>query len=48
VLTSESGPDHQKLFAVEVMVDGERIARGFGLTKKAAEQAAARHALEKV
>ncbi|MBI2149138.1 MAG: ribonuclease III [Acidobacteria bacterium] len=45
-VTSEAGPDHQKLFTVQVVVDGEAIARGAGLTKKAAEQAAARHALE--
>ena len=45
VVTSESGPDHQKIFAVEVLVDGQTIARGLGLTKKAAEQAAAREAL---
>jgi ribonuclease III len=48
VVTSETGPDHQKLFTVEVVVDGESIARGLGLTKKAAEQAAARQALEHV
>jgi ribonuclease-3 len=48
VLTSEEGPDHQKLFTVEVVVDGETLARGIGLTKKAAEQAAARQALEPV
>jgi ribonuclease-3 len=45
-VTSESGPDHQKLFTVEVVVEGEPLARGIGLTKKAAEQAAARQALE--
>ena len=48
VVTSETGPDHQKLFAVDVIVDRESLARGIGLTKKAAEQAAARHALERV
>ena len=48
VVTSETGPDHQKLFTVEVVVDGEAIAQGIGLTKKAAEQAAARQALEHV
>jgi ribonuclease-3 len=47
-VTSETGPDHQKLFTVEVVIDGEAIARGVGLTKKAAEQAAARQALERV
>src|SRR5262245_1440303 len=48
LLTSEEGPDHQKLFTVEVVVEGETLARGIGLTKKAAEQAAAREALERV
>lgn len=45
VLVSESGPDHQKLFTVDVEV-GDIIARGIGLTRRAAEQAAARQALE--
>ena len=48
LLTSEEGPDHQKLFTVDVVVEGETLARGMGLTKKAAEQAAAREALERV
>jgi len=48
VLANEDGPDHEKLFTVDVVVDGEAIARGIGLTKKAAEQAAARQALERV
>jgi ribonuclease-3 len=47
-VASEEGPDHQKLFTVEVIIDGESVARGVGLTKKAAEQAAARYALERV
>src|SRR6266581_1199867 len=48
VVASETGPDHQKLFTVEVIIDSESVARGAGLTKKAAEQAAARGALERV
>jgi ribonuclease-3 len=48
ILADEAGPDHQKLFTVEVIIDGESAARGVGLTKKAAEQAAARQALERV
>src|SRR5215470_19929632 len=47
-VTSEDGPDHQKLFTVEVVVGGEPVAQGIGLTKKAAEQAAARQALERI
>jgi ribonuclease-3 len=39
------GPDHQKLFTVDVVIDGVAVARGRGLTKKAAEQAAAMQAM---
>jgi ribonuclease III len=45
VAVSETGPDHEKLFTVDVELDGKTIARGIGLTKKAAEQAAAKQAL---
>jgi ribonuclease-3 len=48
MLTSETGPDHQKLFTIDVVLEGQPIARGIGLTKKAAEQAAAREALERI
>ncbi len=48
VVSSETGPDHQKLFAVEVVLGGQSIANGLGLTKKAADQAAAREALERL
>jgi len=43
---SESGPDHEKLFTVDIELNGQIVARGIGLTKKAAEQAAARQALQ--
>lgn len=42
----ESGPDHQKVFAVEVWLNGQRIAAGEGRSKKDAEQHAALKALE--
>lgn len=45
-LKGESGPDHQKVFQVEVWVNGDRLARGEGSTKKEAEQRAAQSALE--
>jgi ribonuclease-3 len=45
IAVSESGPDHEKLFTVDVELDDKIIARGIGLTKKAAEQAAAKQAL---
>ena len=45
-LIEAAGPDHQKLFTVEVIVGSSGVARGRGLTKKAAEQAAAMQAME--
>jgi len=48
VTVSETGPDHEKLFTVDVELGGKIIARGIGLTKKAAEQAAARQALQQL
>jgi ribonuclease-3 len=44
----ESGPDHQKVFQIEVWIDGECMATGEGSTKKEAEQRAARSALEQL
>lgn len=45
-LTSESGPDHDKTFTFEVLINGEASGAGSGKTKKEAEQMAARKALE--
>jgi len=47
-VTSEQGPDHDKRFHVTVRVQGEVLASSEGRTKKEAEQAAARQALDKV
>ena len=41
-----SGPDHDKTYYVNLYVNGEKIARGSGHSKKAAEQQAAHKALE--
>jgi len=41
----ESGPEHDKTFVVEVLMDQVSIGRGTGRTKKAAEQQAAYEAL---
>ena len=41
-LVSESGPDHRKVFTVQVKVDDAVLATGSGHSKKAAEQEAAR------
>lgn len=46
VLVGETGPDHDKRFEVEVHLNSNVIGRGTGNTKKHAEQAAAREALE--
>lgn len=46
VLTSESGPDHDKEFEVELLLNSNVIGRGNGRSKKEAEQRAAREALE--
>jgi len=42
------GPDHRKLFQVEVIVNGDRIGEATGPSKKEAEQEAARTALERL
>ncbi|MDE3017596.1 MAG: ribonuclease III [Nitrospirota bacterium] len=44
----ESGPDHQKLFEVQVTIQGDIVGTGLGRTKKEAEQAAARQAAERL
>lgn len=45
-VSGEIGPDHRKLFHVEVLVGDDTIAQGVGRTKKEAEQEGARLALE--
>lgn len=45
-LVQESGPDHCRVFEMEVAVGGKVAGRGQGHSKKEAEQAAARAALE--
>ena len=45
-LTGQSGPDHDKHFTVQVLLNGEPIGSGEGTSKKRAEQDAARMALE--
>lgn len=42
----ESGPSHNRTFFVEVHVNGEMLGCGSGKSKKEAQQAAARQALE--
>ncbi|MEW6322022.1 MAG: ribonuclease III [Acidobacteriota bacterium] len=47
-VTAEVGPDHRKVFQVEVVVGDEVIAQGAGRTKKEGEQDAARLAFERL
>lgn len=44
----QSGPDHNRTFVIEILVDGQVYGTGAGRSKKLAEQAAALDALEKV
>ena len=44
-LIGESGPDHDKIFEVEVLLNSNTIGKGKGKSKKQAEQMAAKEAL---
>ena len=43
---AEEGPDHDKIFSVEVCITGQRMGWGQGKSKKEAQQMAAKDALE--
>ena len=47
-LIKEEGPDHNKKFTVNALVNGSPMGAGEGHTKKAAEQAAAYQAIRKI
>lgn len=47
-LAAESGPPHDRLFRFQVLVDGVVAGEGEGRSKKAAQQAAATEALERL
>ena len=47
-ITHEEGPPHQKTFTSSVFHDGKKLGTGKGSSKKAAEQEAAKAALEKM
>ncbi len=47
-VSGEVGPDHRKMFHVEVFVGDEMFAQGSGRTKKEAEQEAAMRGLEAI
>jgi ribonuclease-3 len=43
---SAEGPDHDRVFTVEIVLGARSLGKGAGRSKKEAEQDAARHALE--
>jgi len=45
-LTGEVGPPHDRRFTVSISLDGQVIGAGEGRSKKAAQQTAAKAALE--
>ncbi|MCY3771443.1 MAG: ribonuclease III [Gemmatimonadetes bacterium] len=45
---SAVGPDHEKVFTIEVYVSGNPVSKGTGTSKKNAEQDAARQAVEQL
>lgn len=47
-LVEETGPDHARVFVIEVSVGGKPVGVGRGRSKKEAEQMAAKAALEKL
>jgi ribonuclease-3 len=47
-LVAAAGPQHDPMFTVEVSVNGEIVGTGSGRSKKLAEMAAAREALERL
>lgn len=47
-VTAATGPPHRRTFAVEAIVDSERVGEGVGRSKKAAEQVAAEQALKQL
>ncbi|HLF86671.1 MAG TPA: ribonuclease III [Nitrospiria bacterium] len=47
-ITGEHGPDHQKVFEVELTIKDRLFGRGSGKSKKEAEQMAAKEALERL
>jgi len=45
-LVEVKGPDHDRIFLVDVTIGGEILGTGWGKSKQSAEKEAARHALE--
>jgi len=47
-ILKEEGPPHERIFQVQILFRGQVLSHGEGKTKKAAEQSAAKVALEKI
>ncbi len=47
-LEDTSGPDHNRVFTISVLINGEKMGIGVGKSKKEAAQKAAREALQKM
>jgi ribonuclease-3 len=47
-VTAEGGPPHARTYEVVAQIDGQALGGGSGRTKKQAEQAAAREAVERL
>ena len=48
LVKKEEGPDHDKLFTIEVLINKEVLGLGIGNSKKKAEQMSAKNALKKL
>jgi len=48
IITHTHGPDHQRTFTAQVIIQGQVVGEGTGRNKRAAEQAAAKDALTKL
>jgi len=47
-LVKESGPEHKRVFNIAINFRGKKLSEGVGMTKKQAEEEAARKALKKL
>lgn len=45
-VVSQEGPDHDKVFQIDVYIAGQKVSEGVGKSKKQAEQKSAQNALE--
>lgn len=47
-LVSSTGPDHNPVFTISVIIEGTEVGKGIGRTRKVAREAAAARALENI